>query len=95
VETNSTRKEFYYFDADEAFARAALDDDDVGTTPVTTTVHIKPVAKPVTKPATKAFEQSSCTFDYMEVLRLSVDTLWLTKPICFAPLRSWFSNIFG
>ncbi|XP_030079242.1 uncharacterized protein LOC111595837 [Drosophila hydei] len=88
VETNSTRKEFYYFDADEAFARAALDDDEeVKTTPTTT-------PRPV-KLSTKAFEQSSCTFDYMEVLRLSVDTLWITKPICFAPLRSWFSNIFG
>ncbi|KAH8293067.1 hypothetical protein KR044_000483, partial [Drosophila immigrans] len=102
VETNSTRKEFYYFDADEAFARAALDaedeDDNVRVTPATTSstsasVHGKQQPKqPVT---TKAFEQSSCTFDYMEVLRLSVDTLWLTKPICFAPLRSWFSNIFG
>ncbi|KAH8378133.1 hypothetical protein KR093_009457 [Drosophila rubida] len=98
VETNSTRKEFYYFDADEAFARAALDaadeEDDVrATTATSASVHGKQQPKqPVT---TKAFEQSSCTFDYMEVLRLSVDTLWLTKPICFAPLRSWFSNIFG
>ncbi|KAL7741450.1 hypothetical protein ACLKA6_000775 [Drosophila palustris] len=77
VETNSTRKEFYYFDADEAFARAALDVEEDNLAGV------------------KAFEKSSCTFDYTEVLRLSVDTLWLTKPICFAPLRSWFSNIFG
>ncbi|XP_062121157.1 histone-lysine N-methyltransferase 2D [Drosophila sulfurigaster albostrigata] len=102
VETNSTRKEFYYFDADEAFARAALDaaeevEDNVRATPATTSstsasVHGVQHKQPVT---TKAFEQSSCTFDYMEVLRLSVDTLWLTKPICLAPLRSWFSNIFG
>ncbi|EDW11367.2 uncharacterized protein LOC6575921 [Drosophila mojavensis] len=89
VETNSTRKEFYYFDADEAFARAALDNDE-GDVKATSTTTPRPV-----KLSTKAFEQSSCTFDYMEVLRLSVDTLWLTKPICFAPIRSWFSNIFG
>ncbi|XP_030384003.1 uncharacterized protein LOC115631417 [Scaptodrosophila lebanonensis] len=84
IETNSTHKEFYYYDADEAFARAAAtgkraeQSDGTGSQ-----VNIK------------AFEQSSCSFDYMEVLKLSVDTLWLTKPLCFAPFRTWLSNIFG
>ncbi|XP_002132566.3 uncharacterized protein [Drosophila pseudoobscura] len=100
VETNSTRKEFYYFDGDEAFARSALDDEE-DKLPVG--VQVQPQAlsqtqtqtQPQSQLATKAFEQSSCTFDYMEVLKLSVDTLWLTKPLCFSPLRSWFPNIFG
>ncbi|KAH8241108.1 hypothetical protein KR026_012400 [Drosophila bipectinata] len=93
VETNSTRKEFYYFDGDEAFARSALDDEDEDKTPVATP---KPQdSQPQSQLVTKAFEQSSCSFDYMEVLKLSVDTLWLTKPLCFSPLRSWFPNIFG
>ncbi|XP_017029408.1 uncharacterized protein [Drosophila kikkawai] len=88
VETNSTRKEFYYFDGDEAFARSALEnDEDEDKLPIET--------KPTSPVVTKAFEQSSCSFDYMEVLKLSVDTLWLTKPLCFSPLRSWFPNIFG
>ncbi|BFF95687.1 uncharacterized protein DMAD_13036 [Drosophila madeirensis] len=100
VETNSTRKEFYYFDGDEAFARSALDDEE-DKLPVGVTVQpqaqaqTQPQSLPQSQLVTKAFEQSSCTFDYMEVLKLSVDTLWLTKPLCFSPLRSWFPNIFG
>lgn len=99
VETNSTRKEFYYFDGDEAFARSALDDEDedkahLGVTTQPQSSSQSPV-KPESPLVTKAFEQSSCSFDYMEVLKLSVDTLWLTKPLCFSPLRSWFPNIFG
>ncbi|KAH8248518.1 hypothetical protein KR032_000153 [Drosophila birchii] len=90
VETNSTRKEFYYFDGDEAFARSALENDE-DEDKVTGQTESKPTSPVVTK----AFEQSSCSFDYMEVLKLSVDTLWLTKPLCFSPLRSWFPNIFG
>ncbi|EDW77714.1 uncharacterized protein Dwil_GK24641 [Drosophila willistoni] len=90
IETNSTRKEFYYFDGDEAFARSGLADDEEIENE--NGVRKNPPIQPVT---TKAFEQSRCTFDYMEVLKLSVDTLWLTKPLCFSPLRSWFGNVFG
>lgn len=100
VETNSTRKEFYYFDGDEAFARSGLEnDEDEDKLPPGVTTQPQPQVSTQSKPdspvVTKAFEQSSCSFDYMEVLKLSVDTLWLTKPLCFSPLRSWFPNIFG
>ncbi|KAH8237561.1 hypothetical protein KR038_009647 [Drosophila bunnanda] len=94
VETNSTRKEFYYFDGDEAFARSALNDDE-DEDKLTGHAQLPTETKPTSPAVTKAFEQSSCSFDYMEVLKLSVDTLWLTKPLCFSPLRSWFPNIFG
>ncbi|XP_017006297.2 uncharacterized protein [Drosophila takahashii] len=101
VETNSTRKEFYYFDGDEAFARTALEDEaeDKASLGVSTQpqshLPLQSQLKTESPVVTKAFEQSSCSFDYMEVLKLSVDTLWLTKPLCFSPLRSWFPNIFG
>jgi len=95
VETNSTRKEFYYFDGDEAFARSALEDEDEDKASLGVTTQSQSLSKTESPVVTKAFEQSSCSFDYMEVLKLSVDTLWLTKPLCFSPLRSWFPNIFG
>lgn len=81
VETNSTRKEYYYFDGDEAFGRLRDSDepDDVDRNGVTPSAAVR----------------DRCSFSTMDALRLTVDTLWITKPTCYAPLRSWFSNIFG
>ncbi|XP_011191952.2 uncharacterized protein LOC105218215 [Zeugodacus cucurbitae] len=81
VETNSTRKEYYYFDGDEAFGRLRANDepDDADRNGI------------APSPAVR----DRCSFSTMDALRLTVDTLWITKPTCYAPLRSWFSNIFG
>ncbi|XP_053959268.1 uncharacterized protein LOC128863889 [Anastrepha ludens] len=81
VETNSTRKEYYYFDGDEAFGHSRANDepDDLDRNGV----------------APAATVRDRCSFSTMDALRLTVDSLWITKPTCYAPLRSWFSNIFG
>ncbi|XP_019847661.2 uncharacterized protein LOC105231258 [Bactrocera dorsalis] len=81
VETNSTRKEYYYFDGDEAFGRLRASDepDDADRNGVTPSAGVR----------------DRCSYTTMDALRLTVDTLWITKPTCYAPLRSWFSNIFG
>ncbi|XP_036329754.1 uncharacterized protein LOC118741887 [Rhagoletis pomonella] len=81
VETNSTRKEYYYFDGDEAFGRLRANDepDDLDRNGV----------------SPEATVRDRCSFSTMDALRLTVDSLWITKPTCYAPLRSWFSNIFG
>nr|XP_014086872.1 uncharacterized protein LOC106615258 [Bactrocera oleae] len=81
VETNSTRKEYYYFDGDEAFGRLRANDepDDVDRNGVTPSAAVR----------------DRCSYSTMDALRLTVDRLWITKPTCYAPLRSWFSNVFG
>ncbi|XP_004521933.1 uncharacterized protein LOC101451619 [Ceratitis capitata] len=81
VETNSTRKEYYYFDADDALGHLRANDepDDLDRNGVAPTAAVR----------------DRCSYSTMDALRLTVDTLWITKPTCYAPLRSWFSNIFG
>ncbi|XP_061394466.1 uncharacterized protein LOC133330022 [Musca vetustissima] len=106
VETNSTRKEYYFSDTDDKVAEKIVAE--------------KLTADPLLKVAMSRSSESDgtvsrweadelrandnppyaqtrqkCTFDMGDILRLSVDVLWLTKPTCYAPQRNWFNNFLG
>lgn len=102
VETNSTRKEFYYSNDDpmnihevspplsrssssEILSSSKWDRKDTNIGEKDGSIGI----------ANAVRESRKCTFDMGDILRLSVDILWVTKPICYAPQRNWFTNWIG
>ncbi|XP_067626124.1 uncharacterized protein [Eurosta solidaginis] len=83
VETNSTRKGYYYFDGDDEIGRLRSNDEP-------NDIDRNGIAPEALMSSTT--ERNRCTFSTMHVLCLTVDSLWITKPTCYAPLRSWFSS---
>lgn len=98
VETNSTRKEYYYA-ANETPPRL---DAHVSLTQTSTTEKSSIWDRRDTDTDEHTFpigayerEARKCNFDMADILRLSVDILWITKPICYAPQRNWLTNWIG
>lgn len=101
VETNTTRKEYYFNDNEDtapqsAFVKAqpklaiAMSRSSKAENGVT-----RWDAEDIKAHTTSAQVRQKCTFDMGDILRLSVDVLWLTKPTCYAPQRNWFTNFLG
>ncbi|XP_065357381.1 uncharacterized protein LOC135951625 [Calliphora vicina] len=98
VETNSTRKEYYYSDNDSLnynedtalMSRSSSSESSSKWDRKDTNVSEKNEST-----GNVARERRKCSFDMGDILRLSVDILWITKPICYAPQRNWFTNWIG
>uniref|UniRef100_A0A1I8P2I7 CUB domain-containing protein n=1 Tax=Stomoxys calcitrans TaxID=35570 RepID=A0A1I8P2I7_STOCA len=103
VETNSTRKEYYFND----------NGDTTTSGPYASALRAEPQlsiamsrsskaegatrweAEDLRANKNRAQVRRKCSFDMGDILRLSVDVLWITKPTCYAPQRNWFSNLLG
>ncbi|XP_005176265.1 uncharacterized protein LOC101888982 [Musca domestica] len=97
VETNSTRKEYYFSENAEkgdrdpllsiAMSRSSKAEDGA--------LRWESEELRANDNPPQAQVRQKCNFDMGDILRLSVDVLWLTKPTCYAPQRNWFTNFLG
>ncbi|KAI8124834.1 hypothetical protein FF38_12488 [Lucilia cuprina] len=99
VETNSTRKEYYYSPDNDSLninedlplmSRSSSSESSSKWDRKDTNVSEKNEST-----GNSVRESRKCSFDMGDILRLSVDILWITKPICYAPQRNWFTNWIG
>ncbi|KAM7352112.1 uncharacterized protein ACRADG_004751 [Cochliomyia hominivorax] len=103
VETNSTRKEYYYSENDSLNYNENLHPPFLMSRSSSTESSIKWDRKDTNVRENEKIEsigntlreRKKCSFDMGDILRLSVDILWITKPICYAPQRNWFTNWIG
>ncbi|XP_075150037.1 uncharacterized protein LOC142224133 [Haematobia irritans] len=103
VETNSTRKEYYFTENGDSAPYSSLSLKDEPQLSIAMSRSSKAEGGPTrweaeelrAKQSNKAQVRRKCSFDMGDILRLSVDVLWITKPTCYAPQRNWFSNLLG